>query len=189
MSNASFGLFEKEHEATAKFDYFITTIAGALFAYIGQTYTPHKFDCWYYFIIPLALILLTACFYLGCKVLLGNTETTRLNKEVAQAHEQCENINIQLNKFPKNPVFPDSLGRDVPRTEMEQRVRGLNQKIKTTKAAALAKMEKVEFIIKWRNFFLFIGFILILVAKFSQPYFESSQNDKQPKPVAVAPPK
>ena len=185
MSDRGFQLFEKEHAAGEAFDTFITSAAGALFAYIGQTYTPHKFDSWYAFVLPAALIFLTFCFYFGCKVLLGNKEVTRLNKEAVMAHEQCENITTQLNKFPHNPSFPSSLGQEVSRADMEQGIKILNKKMDDKKSAALATMADVEFKIKCRNICLVFGFILILVAKITQPYFEPG-NDKSAAPVANA---
>jgi hypothetical protein len=35
-------LFSKSHDSNEKFDYFMCSVAGALFAYLGQTFTPEK---------------------------------------------------------------------------------------------------------------------------------------------------
>ena len=35
-------LFSKQHASNEKLDYFMCTVAGALFAYIGQTFSPEK---------------------------------------------------------------------------------------------------------------------------------------------------
>jgi hypothetical protein len=64
MNETSFDLFSKEHAASERFDYFVCGIAGALFAYIGQAYTPHTFGSRYYYLMPAAL-LLTVSFLFG----------------------------------------------------------------------------------------------------------------------------
>jgi hypothetical protein len=68
-------------------------LAGALFAYIGQTYTPHKLDDWYYWLMPLALICLTICFLCGWRRLqLANKATETNRKTHFAAEERCADL-------------------------------------------------------------------------------------------------
>lgn len=65
MGRPSGDLFAKGYDATVQLDYFICTVAGGLFAYIGQAYSPHKLDNFFAFIEPAALALLAMSFWKG----------------------------------------------------------------------------------------------------------------------------
>jgi hypothetical protein len=99
MNEKSFELFQKEHAATEKFDYFMTTVAGALFAYIGQHYQPQKFDSPFSFILPAALICLTLSFVCGLLVIKFTIAVTGLNKEFQAAKESCEHIHEKIHSL------------------------------------------------------------------------------------------
>lgn len=95
MSDKSFDLFSKEHAASEKFDYFICSVAGALFAYIAQNYQPHKLDSWYHCLMPAALLSLTLSFLFGAWLIKKGIEITKINKECVAAIER--NVAIQNN--------------------------------------------------------------------------------------------
>src|ERR1035437_1606045 len=82
MNEISKAIYEREHTSVEKFDYFVCSVAGALFAYIGQTYTPHKLDSLHSVLMPLALLYLTLCFGFGFKRIQLSNIGTKLNKEV-----------------------------------------------------------------------------------------------------------
>jgi hypothetical protein len=52
-------LFTKQHASNEKLDYFMCSVAGALFAYIGQTFTPEKLPTKCCIVSILSLILLS----------------------------------------------------------------------------------------------------------------------------------
>jgi hypothetical protein len=101
-SFASLTIYEKEHASVQKLDYFLCGFAGALFAYIGQNYTPHKLDNWFYCLMPLALFCLTISLGFGLRRLQISNDVTKLNKEIVLAYETCESIHAQLLEHAKS---------------------------------------------------------------------------------------
>ena len=171
MSEKSFDVFAKEQSSTEKFDYFICTAAGALFAYIGQTYTPHKLDCWFYFITPIALLLLTACFGCGFTVITLINSVTRINRGYLQAHESTVNITSLLSQNQK--TYTDTLGEPQSREYLEDLKRSKKSEMEEMIRLADSKMTKVRFLCSTRNILLALGFLLILASRILQPYIES----------------
>jgi hypothetical protein len=174
MEKTSLILWSKEHESFQKLDYFLCGVAGALFAYIGQTYTPHKLDFWYFWLMPLALLCLTICFMCGLRRLQLACKVTESNRKSHFAAEQSSyyyDILVEHAKDPQRRTFNRH-------TNKEQTVAELEQLLKKF------QMEKAEFETKWQNeeswadffgnvrtLFLIFGFILILASKVLQPYF------------------
>jgi hypothetical protein len=103
MEKTSLALYHKEYESFQKLDYFICGVAGALFAYIAQTYTPHVLNSWFYFLTPAALLSLTICFGCGLRGMQLSNETAKLNRESHFAAEQSINYFNILTEHVKNP--------------------------------------------------------------------------------------
>jgi hypothetical protein len=176
MNEKSFELFSKEHEASVKFDYFICSIAGALCAYIGQTYTPHIFNSWYYFIMPIALLSLAICFLFALWLIKVSKDITKLNKEYVSYTEENEHIKNSLNDLNKTTGKPHETFLNIAGTldkredliaRFKQNFSRIEYKLKESSGKA-GFADKLELL---RNVSLAVGFILILVSKFIQPYF------------------
>ncbi|HEV2695679.1 MAG TPA: hypothetical protein VG347_22500 [Verrucomicrobiae bacterium] len=170
MDLKSFELFSKEHAATEKFDYYICSVAGALFAYIGQAYSPHIFDSWYYFLMPLALLVLTLCFCIGLWTIHLSKHITTLNREVLARMEEnmdimkcLENTSIQIFSSPKLP--------NKSRAELNEILNANKSEINAFRDDAMRFLKKADRLNLCRNVFLGIGFLLILASKVLQPYF------------------
>src|ERR1043166_9989049 len=58
-------LYKLIQDSTDKFEYFIPTVAGALFAYVGQHYEPRQLELNWTLLEPITLLLLGASFWLG----------------------------------------------------------------------------------------------------------------------------
>lgn len=174
MNEISFDLFSKEHEASQKFDYFICSIAGALFAYIGQAYTPHIFDSWYYFLMPLALISLTISFMSGLWLIKVSKDITKLNQEQVSLIEENQHIQAKLSEREGGKLleqFWNELGQLASRQDLMAMMQRNGVKIAEKGKQAATKMKFANKLEKTRNISLGVGFILILASKFSQPYF------------------
>jgi|SRR5665213_146389 len=60
-------LYNKGKDAADKFDYFVCTVAGAIFAYIAQHYTPKILAIDAASLEPVSLLLLAGSFFCGLK--------------------------------------------------------------------------------------------------------------------------
>ena len=79
MSERSIEVYFKADESSEKFDYFVCSVAGALFAYIGRDYVPRKLGLGIPLIEPLSLVFLVASFYCGIKRIECKIHARRLN--------------------------------------------------------------------------------------------------------------
>jgi hypothetical protein len=77
-------LFTKQHASNERLDYFMCGVAGALFAYTGQTFTPEKLSFYACIATIVSLLLLSLSFYCGYRRILAQNSITRSNhKEIA----------------------------------------------------------------------------------------------------------
>jgi hypothetical protein len=177
MNDKSFELFSKEHASGEKFDYFICSVSGALFAYIGQTYTPHILSSWYFFLMPIALYLLSVSFAFSTWLLRFTKEITKLNKEYVsytEANEALQNQLLQTDKKTGKPMefFVGSYGETGTRKDLVEDFKNNRTKIADWLKESQA-MDKEARKLEWaRSITLGIAFLLIFLAKFLQPYFE-----------------
>ena len=63
----TYELYSKSRDDLAKFDYFICSVAGAIFAYVAQHYTPKVLAINAATLEPISLMLLGASFYCGVR--------------------------------------------------------------------------------------------------------------------------
>ncbi|HTA95027.1 MAG TPA: hypothetical protein VK769_02780 [Verrucomicrobiae bacterium] len=170
MNEKSFDLHSKEHTSGEKFDYYICSAAGALFAYIGQTYTPHTFDSWYYFLTPTALFALTVCFGIGLWTISISKAVIMLNKEVLLLLEESTQI-LELLGNSNAEFFDSPKQKRATRQELAAKVETNRVSIDEMREYAFIKIRKADTFNCVRNLSLGIGFLLILASKVLQPYF------------------
>jgi hypothetical protein len=178
MNEKSFELFSKEHAATEKFDYFMCSIAGALFAYIGQTYTPHVFCSWYFFLMPAALISLTISFLFGLWLIYDTRKITKINKECVSLDEENAHIRSLLNERDKLSGLPFKIfharhGPPNTRDELENIASSNTAKFIEASKNAKQMMNFADKLEWTRNISLGTGFLLVLSSKIIQPYFST----------------
>lgn len=170
MNEKSFELYSKERASGEKFDYYICSAAGALFAYIGQTYTPHIFDSWYYYLMPVALMALTVCFAVGLWTINISKHVTTLNKEVVLLLEESTQI-LELLQKGDCQVFDSPKQKQATRAELIAKVETNRTSMDEMRADAMEKIQRADWLNVLRNLSLIVGFILILASKVLQPYF------------------
>ena len=170
MNEKSFELYSKERASGEKFDYYICSAAGALFAYIGQTYTPHTVDSWYYYLTPVALMALTLCFTVGLWTINISKHITTLNKEVVLLLEESTQI-LELLQKSDCQVFDSPKQKQATRAELIAKVKTNRISMDEMRADAMEKIQWADWLNVLRNLSLIVGFILILTSKVLQPYF------------------
>jgi hypothetical protein len=161
-------------DSVEKFDYFIVGLAGALFAYIGQNYVPHKFDSAYSTLTPLALLYLILAFVFGCRRIYLANIGKKLNKEFVKEHEDCRHLTETIDKYHSSQTLVAPIDKITGETVSIEFLTKRREK----KLAYKHELErKARLKIKWANSYerfrdicLVLGFILILAAKVFQPY-------------------
>ena len=170
MNEKSFELFSKERASGEKFDYYVCSAAGALFAYIGQTYAPHIFDSWYFFLTPTALLALTICFGIGLWTISISKDVTTLNKDLVLLLEESTQI-LELLRTSKGEHFDSPKQKRATRAELDVKVETNRSSIEEIRTDAMRKITRANRLNLVRNFSLTGGFLLILASKILQPYF------------------
>ena len=183
MKDLTKDLHAREFSSKEKFDYFICGVSGALFAYIGQTYTPHKLDYWFYFLTPVALLVLTLSFAAGLKRIQTVNQFIKLNRMSMRDYEDSINITEALEKG--HTSYIDASGKSMSRQELAIS-RELSQEFMNDADKKMESLEtKANAYGNARDVFLIIGFVLILGSKILQPY----EVDMKNTPKANEPPK
>ncbi len=161
-------LFLKEHSSKEKYEYFICTVAGALFAYIAQTYTPHILNSWFYFLMPLALLFLTFSFTSGLIRIFISNDIVKINKDIMHQFEDCVRISDQLAQ--NFMTYSDHCGKQYTRKDLEDKRVVKNELIKLDEGRIQPRMKWARFLAVVRDISLALAFLLILASKIYQPY-------------------
>jgi hypothetical protein len=174
IKDALLSVNQKEHESVEKYDYFICGMAGALFAYIGQTYTPKRFDCWYSLLTPLALLSLTVCIGCGLRRMHISNIVTKMNKDTLADSLNVIDLHRELKKIVDDENYISmeiETGEKLDAKALFKKIDEKRLKIQDEKTLTRFKIRRANCLGTWRNLFLFMGFLLLLASKVLQPYF------------------
>jgi hypothetical protein len=169
VSTRSTDYFGQMQESSEKFDYFVCGVAGALFAYIGQSYHPQKLVFGISVLEPISLLMLAASFFVGLKHLEMVLVVRRINFLRLDAAEKIGGLTEALNSGPGpyyNATGPEFLDREQTQALRKQYLDQMkllvgDREVATTKAATFYRV---------RNALLFLGFLAIFLSKILQPY-------------------
>jgi hypothetical protein len=89
-----FGITQKSSE---RFDYFVCGVAGALFAYIGEHYEPHKLEFGFSLLEPISLVMLACSFFVGLKQIETVIVQRRINYKILDVSERAGNMTRALS--------------------------------------------------------------------------------------------
>jgi len=162
-------VFAGAREAQQKFDYFIAGVAGALFAYIAQTYTPKKISFTPASLEPLALVFLALAFFYGMKRIENTVVVMRLNHEMLDAEEKAGSMTEAMASGISHGFNPHS-GELISATELPALREFYRQQARSARDQAEVASIKGERFYTRRNQFLFAGFVAIFLTKLLQPY-------------------
>ena len=168
MEQRSLIAYDEYFKSAQKFDYFVTGISGALFAYIAQTYQPREIRFSPDTLEPVALLFLALAFFFGMKRIEAGVTSSGSNFISLDAGEKAGNMTEALGR--STPGYnPYSGGLIHPEQISAQREKHMHQakaSLKQTKVFA-GKADKYY---SYRNLFLYGGFAAILLSKILQPY-------------------
>jgi hypothetical protein len=91
-NNLTLELYKKGKDSADKFDYFVCSIAGAIFAYTVQTYCPKPIDSGFSFLEPISLLLLAISFYLGMKRIELCVNLAHMDKNLTASLEAKDSV-------------------------------------------------------------------------------------------------
>jgi hypothetical protein len=169
MSERSIIAFEGYREGIQKFDYFVSGLTGAIFAYVAQTYSPKQLGFGASSIEPLALVLLAISFFIGLKRIESSNVMMRVNHEMLDASEKAGQAATALDSG--MALARDALsGKIVSRDQLEFNRRYQMDRSEKAAEALQAVRAKGDRHYRHRDLFLILGFIAILLAKILQPY-------------------
>lgn len=154
----SIELYRRGHEAAEKLDYFICGVAGAIFAYLGQGYKPHKIELSLTLIEPLALALLAGAFFAGIKRIEMCNAATHINHEQLKVDEQNKELLKLMEDSEENRKMFEPQWAAV-----------LQRKVNLDKTLRDAQ-RKAKIYYHLRNKLLTCGFVAVVLSKLLSPY-------------------
>jgi hypothetical protein len=166
--SASLNLFDKEHASREKYVYFVCSLAGALFAYIGKDYFPeHPINCVGVLTIA-ALISFVLCIAFGMARIQVYTHMLGINRDVLVFEEEIAKLQNSWIAHEKGEAYL-TLSNKLYENLKQVRIEELVNERAIKKETEFARMKTWE---KWAtglliisNGFLALGFILLLWAK------------------------
>lgn len=167
-------LFTKQHASNERLDYFMCGVAGALFAYTGQTFAPEKLSFYACIVTIVSLLLLSLSFYCAYRRIQSQNSVTRGNRM------EIETCNLIKTMFERIVEFENNESRGLRGTitnEMGEpyTLDRLKAEKKTEENSLIEIRENIladrSLYIKYgveRDASLIIGFVAILAAKILQ---------------------
>jgi hypothetical protein len=182
VTEQSSEVFEMHQKGSQKLDYFLCSIAGALFAYITQTYSPQKLDNIFSILQTAALLILSVSFYAGIRRIQYANAMFRYNHDMLCANQDVVKLDALLNLPEKHSSFRNqSTGQTESRLQIEQKRlsriedAGAAEQLMAKARKKLARHGQSQLRL------LFLGFLAILVSKILQPY--ESDFHRAPSPI------
>lgn len=167
-------LFTKQHASNEKLDYFMCSVAGALFAYMGQTFAPEKLKIYTCVITIVSLLLLSFAFYCAYRRIQTQNSVTRGNRMEIEACNLIQKMFASITEFEDNERrglhgnITNEMGEPytLERLKMEkvEKEKELNEILVTIETDRLSCVSYGA----WRDGLLLLGFVAILVAKVFQ---------------------
>ena len=160
--------YDVYQKAAQQFDYAVTGATGAMCTYILQTFKPKRVDFSPYTLELLALAVLIASVILGFKLIESKVTMFMMNSEWLRVNEQLGTLVGNFSQFPGvnlcsgEVMAPESAAREIPL---------LQEKSKAVRTALDNRGAGCFLLYKWRNRCLASGFLLLVLARLSAPYW------------------
>ena len=161
--------FAGARDGQQKFDYFVTGLTGALFAYVAQTYVPKRIGFDAATLEPLALTFLAASFFLGLRRIETTIRVMSLNHEMLDSSEKAGRMTEAMAKGVTRGFNPHS-GAFIEPGEIPRRRAELMSRARAAEKALLKAIERGSTHYKSRNLLLVGGFAAFILSKVFAPY-------------------
>jgi hypothetical protein len=164
----SLPLYQSYQESGEKFDYFVCGVAAALFAYIGQNYSPKPLGFDLNLLEPLSLLLLASSFFVGLKHLETCVHLRKYNFLNIDAGERAGNLTEALAK--PGLQFNPSTGEMWTIEKIMARREDAIIKSQVIEQKMDKEVRKANRLNKVRDWILMLGFLVVLLSKITEPY-------------------
>jgi hypothetical protein len=160
--------YDVYQKAAQQFDYAVTGATGAMCTYILQAFKPKRVDFSPYTLELLALLVLIASVILGFKLIQSKVTLLKINTEWLRVNEQLGTLVGNFSQFPGvnlcsgEIMTPESASREIPL---------LQEKSKAARTALDHRGDVCSLLYKWRDRCLVSGFLLLVLARLSAPYW------------------
>tara|TARA_B110000093_G_C12688515_1_gene293092 strand:+ start:52 stop:561 length:510 start_codon:yes stop_codon:yes gene_type:complete len=168
MSDHNILAFSDYREAERKFDYFVTGVSGALFAYLGPLYKPQRIELSPLSLEPLSLIFFAMAFYFGMKRIQSVVDVGAENHSLLDHQERSKKATDALKSDAFE--FTTDAGQLVPREQLVLERNESNRLTAETRNNIHKLAEKSYRYYCRRNIFLYSGFASVLLHKLLIPY-------------------
>jgi hypothetical protein len=156
-------------KAAQQFDYAVTGATGAVCTYILQTFKPRRVDFSPCTLETVALLVLIASVVLGFKLLESKVTLVKINTSLLDVSEELGTLAGYYSRLPAVNVQSD----EVLTPEKAAREIALLREKSTAARTALDHRNNVcGRLYVWRNRCLASGFLLLVLARLSAPYWQ-----------------
>src|ERR1043165_5147916 len=181
-------LYKLIQDSSEKFEYFVPTVAGALFAFVGQHYEPRKFAFDASLFEPATLLLLGLSFYFGLSRFENVLLVKKINYKILTLTEDLRVYVQALIAMREGKESCDMItGEIATREAMEKKHAGKTAAIEKYEADGEKLQKKGVTLYKWRNRFLLLGMLSLFASKIIPPYFPTKQSATQTPATLTAP--
>jgi len=164
-------LFSKAHASIERLDYFMCTVAGGLFAYIGQGFNPRNLSGAASTVTLGALFLLAVSFAIGVWRIRTSILVTRCNQNIIASEELIAKMVKRLNqcrallKEGRQLEMASGLGEPYTVDNLETEKKKEEANLNTTREQFKKALRESRYYGVSRDVILLLGFVCILVAK------------------------
>jgi hypothetical protein len=159
--------FATWNEATQKFDYFMAGLSGAIVAFVGQSFVPHRLGFNPSTLELLALVLLIASFWCAIKRIEIYTDFLRLTLQ--RDHFEDKAIILRTNSH-VGEVKKIENGEVVSQEEKKQLDKENITKANMAQEKLESQASKASKYYSLRNYLIIAGFVLLLISRVSSVY-------------------
>lgn len=165
QSRITYDVYQK---AAQQFDYAVTGATGAICTYVLQTLRPKRVDFSPYTLELLALLVLIASVILGFKLLESKVTLLRVNTELLRGSEE---LGALVANYPHLGGVNLQSGELLTPERAKRETALLREKSSAAKAALFHREDVCGRLYVWRNRCLASGFLLLVLARLSAPYW------------------
>ena len=162
-------VYDIYQKAAQQFDYAVTGATGAMCTYILQTLKPKRVDFSPYSLETLALLVLIVSVIFGFKLLESKVKLLKVNTDLMRVGDE---LGARTANYPSLGGLNLQSGEVLTPERMAQETALLRANLTAIRTAIHMQGDVCTRFYVWRNRCLVSGFLLLVLARLSAPYFQ-----------------
>jgi hypothetical protein len=158
-------------KAAQQFDYAVTGATGAICTYVLQTFKPKRLDFSPHSLELVALLILILSVFLGFKLLESKIVVHQANSTWLGYKERLGSLVTSLPSLALYPAVNAMSGEAMTAQSAVAEIPMLERRIEASKAELDEWASRCLRLYRWRNRSLSTGFLLLVAARLSAPYW------------------